>query len=351
MAPDVAATEGGAAPAVSVLMPVYNGERWLPQAIGSVLAQTFEDFELVVVDDGSTDGSAAVVESFAERDARVRLVRAPHDGEPAARAVSLAEARSSLVAFLDADDEWLPNRLERQLPYADERTVVFADSYVADEDRRTERRYSDDFARAPDLRYPAEGLFPHLLVRGSFIMIGTVLAPRELVLAADSFRYADLHGFQSNEVCDWEMWLLLALHGARFHYLDEPLAVYRRHPDQQTALVVYEQQATWDRPPNPTAADWSRLLGWMIAVLDGLMPEVRGEDRRLLRRARRQWRKMLEGECRLLGWRQIVAGQTGAARRELLRSLRACPYSPRAWVALSLTLCPPLARRLVSGRV
>ena len=100
-------------------------------------------------------------------------------------------------------------------------------------------------------------------------MIGTVLAPRELMLAAGSFRYADLHGFQSNEACDLEMWLLLALRGARFHYLDEPLAVYRRHPDQETARVIYEQPMAWDRPPNPAAADWSGLLGWMIGVFDG----------------------------------------------------------------------------------
>ena len=339
------------APAVSVLMPVYNAEQWLSHAIDSALAQTFADFELVVVDDGSTDGSAAMVESFAQRDPRVRLVRAEHAGEPAARSTSLAEARAPLVAFLDADDEWLPNRLERQLPYVDERTVVFADAYIADWDKRIDKRYSD-VVRAPEVQYPASGLFPDLLVLGSFIMIGTVLAPRELLLDAGGFRYAGLHGRQSNPACDWEMWLVLALRGARFHYLDEPLAVYRRHPDQETAgVTTYADPVAWQRPPNPAAADWSRLLDWMIAVVDGLLPEVRGGDRRLVRRAQRHWRRLLELECRKLGWRQIVAGRTGAARRELVRSLRARPSSPRAWAALSLTVCPPLARRVVRGRV
>lgn len=337
-------------PAVSVLMPVFNGERWLARAIESVLAQTFTDFELVVVDDGSSDGSAAIVESFATRDPRVRLVRAVHAGEPATRSTALVEARAPLVAFLDADDEWLPARLERQLPFVDEGTVVFADAYLADEDKWMDTCYSA-ICPAPEVRYPAGDLFSYLLFRGCFIMIGTVLAPRELLRDAGGFRYADLHGFQSSEGCDWEMWLLLALRGARFHYLDEPLAVYRTHPDQETARVFYEQSVSWSRPPNPDAADWSRTLDWMLAVLDGLMPDVQGHDRRLVRQARREWRKSLEREHRMLGWREIAAGRTHAARRSLARSLRVGPRSPGAWLALGLSLCPPLARRVVRGRV
>ena len=315
-----------------MLMPVYNGERWLARAVESVLAQTFADFELVVVDDGSTDGSAAIVESFAERDPRVRLVRTAHGGVRLARSVSLAEARAPLVAFLDADDEWLPARLERQLPYVDERTVVFADAYMAYEDGRSDRRHYSDWCRPPDLRYPATGFFPHLLGSCCFVWIGTVLAPRQLLLDAGSFRYPELHGLRSAEVAeDFEMWLLLALRGARFHYLDESLAVYRRHPDSLSVDWL-----------------WPRVLFAEAVVFDALMSEARGGDRRLLRRQKRQ---TLEVAYRKRGWQQILAGDTAAARRSLARSLRFRPYSLRAWSALSLTFSPPLARRLVRGRV
>lgn len=311
-------------------MPVHNGERWLAQALESALAQTFSDFEVVVVDDGSTDGSASVVESFAERDPRVRLVRMAHAGVRCARGVSLVEARGRFVGFLDADDEWLPTRLERQFPYVDERTVVFSDAYLADGDGRIERRYSE-WRPVPPLHYPATGLFPHLLALGCFVHIVTVLAPRQLLLDAGAFHA--LHSSQdTGGTEDYEMWLLLGLRGATFHYLDEPLALYRRHADQITA-------------------DGWKMMDAEGATLDALMPEARGNDRRLLRQARRHWRKRAEMIHRKHGWRQILAGDTGAARRALGRSLRVRPYSPYAWLALSLTLCPPLARRVVRGRV
>jgi hypothetical protein len=101
-------------PAVSVLMPVYNGERHLGAAIDSLLAQTFRDFDLIIVDDGSTDGSAAIVGSYT--DARVRLVRLQrHEGLSAALNAGLRVAASPLVARQDADDLSEPHRLATQV--------------------------------------------------------------------------------------------------------------------------------------------------------------------------------------------------------------------------------------------
>ncbi len=100
--------------------------------------------------------------------------------------------------------------------------------------------------------------------------MSTVLAPRELLLEAGAFRYADLHGLRSSGACDWEMWLLLALRGVRFHYVDEPLAMYR------STAFAHGRRAVGDRPP--------------VAVFRQPVPEVRGRDRRLLRRERRRWR-------------------------------------------------------------
>lgn len=318
-------------PAVSVLMPVYNGEQWLPRAVESVLAQTYTDFELVVIDDGSTDGSAGVVESFAARDPRVRLVRTAHAGVRTARRISLVEARAELVAFLDADDEWVPHRLERQLPFVDQQTVVFADSFLVVGGERLDIRYAD-WCRPPDVSYPATGVFPDLLSRGCFIWTGTVLAPRALLLEARVFRDADSPALQQGAGSDWEAWLLLALRGTRFHYVDEPLAVYHRRPGSVTA-------------------DWLSVVRAMADVLEGLLPAVRGRDRRLVRSALRERRELLEVQFRKRGWRRLVAGDTRVARRELIRSWRFRPSSPRAWLALGLSLYPPLARRVVRGRV
>ena len=101
-------------PRVSVVVATYNYARFLGGALQSALGQTFRDLEAIVVDDGSTDDTAAVVRPFLA-DGRVRYVRTDHRGQPQAKNTGVRLARAPLVAFLDADDLWLPAKLERQL--------------------------------------------------------------------------------------------------------------------------------------------------------------------------------------------------------------------------------------------
>src|SRR5262249_43463256 len=98
-------------PAVSVIIPAYNAQEFLARAIRSVEQQTFTDFEIVVVDDGSTDETAQVARGFGS----ARYIHATHLGEAAARNRGLDEAEGGLVAFVDADDEWLPEKLAHQV--------------------------------------------------------------------------------------------------------------------------------------------------------------------------------------------------------------------------------------------
>lgn len=97
-------------PAVSVVIPLYNKGHYVACALNSVLAQSFQDFEVIVVDDGSIDDGAEVVLRFG--DSRIRLIQQKNQGESAARNRGIEEAKAGLIAFLDADDEWLPGFLE-----------------------------------------------------------------------------------------------------------------------------------------------------------------------------------------------------------------------------------------------
>jgi teichuronic acid biosynthesis glycosyltransferase TuaG len=215
-------------PAVSVIIPAYNAQAFLGRAIQSVEAQSFRDFEIVVVDDGSTDGTADVARGFSS----VRYVRGSHGGEAAARNRGLAEARSELVAFVDADDEWLPEKLARQIAFMEKLRSSFSytDSYLVREGRRV--RYST-------LARPRRGTILSALIDDwldeAFFIPTEVMASRALLQNAGGFE----DGLPTAGHVDFGLWLKLALRGTRFDYLDEPLALYYRgHPSITSDAVA-----------------------------------------------------------------------------------------------------------------
>lgn len=104
-------------PAVSVVMGAYNCPRYIPYAIDSILHQTFRDFEFLLINDGSTDSTPEILQQFARRDNRIRIVHAPHGGIVAARNLGLAAARAPLICSMDQDDIALPDRLARQFAF------------------------------------------------------------------------------------------------------------------------------------------------------------------------------------------------------------------------------------------
>jgi len=112
-------TDSAAAPRVSVVVPTFDGARFLPAMLAAVLGQTRRDLELIVVDDGSTDATPAILAEAARRDPRVRAVRQPRGGHTRATTHGLALARGDLYAHCDHDDVWEPTRLERGIDYLD----------------------------------------------------------------------------------------------------------------------------------------------------------------------------------------------------------------------------------------
>jgi teichuronic acid biosynthesis glycosyltransferase TuaG len=114
---------------VSIVMPAYKAEKTVAEAIRSVQAQSYPHWQLLVVDDGSLDGTADVVAELAKSDSRIELIRQANAGPAMARQKALDHARGRYIAFLDSDDLWLPGKLERQLTFMTEHRAAF--SYTA----------------------------------------------------------------------------------------------------------------------------------------------------------------------------------------------------------------------------
>ena len=200
-------------PLVSVILPVYNRERWVARAIDSVLAQTYRDFELLVVDDGSTDGTRAVVEQYGEQ---ITLLAQEHAGPYVARNLALRHARGELVAFIDSDDVWLPHRLACQVPLLERPDVglVFGEALHVPRRRRT------CFQVSP----PARGRVAARFAWANFVPTITVLARRACIDEAGGFSE------ESALACDYLMWFRIALRH-ELDYADAIVAEYTVHPD------------------------------------------------------------------------------------------------------------------------
>lgn len=112
-------------PIISVIVPVYNTEKWLRRCVDSILAQTFTDFELLLIDDGSTDGSGAICDEYAGIDSRVRVFHKPNGGVSSARNLGLNNARGEWISFVDADDWIYLTTLETLFKASDKNEIVF----------------------------------------------------------------------------------------------------------------------------------------------------------------------------------------------------------------------------------
>ncbi|MCX7013772.1 MAG: glycosyltransferase family A protein [Candidatus Sumerlaeota bacterium] len=209
-------------PAVSVVVPLYNKEAYIRRALTSIMAQTFKDFELIVVDDGSTDNGPAAVAEYG--DPRIRLIRQANSGPGAARNRGIEEARSDLVAFLDADDEWMPEFLATHVGALVENPDcdVSVCWYLYDSDRRHFR----DVVRTPAQTYGPWRLSPaatddelrHTL---DMFLCGSVCCRRRTVRALGGFYSADRCSFGE----DTFLWLALVMN-CRVFRIDQALAHY-----------------------------------------------------------------------------------------------------------------------------
>ena len=109
---------------VSIITPCYNGSKYVAETIESVLVQSYNDWEMLIVDDGSKDNSAEIIKGFAEKDSRIRLIQQPNGGSANARNHGIREAQGQYIALLDADDLWKPEFLTEQIAFMKEKQTL-----------------------------------------------------------------------------------------------------------------------------------------------------------------------------------------------------------------------------------
>jgi glycosyltransferase involved in cell wall biosynthesis len=231
-------------PRVSVIIPVYQTERYIAAALGSVLAQTFSDFEVIVVDDGSRDRGPDIARDFGDR--RVRIVTQANRGLAGARNTGIRNARGDLIALLDADDLWEPTKLAQHVAQLDgdpTLDVSFSASRLIDEDGADlglvqspldGRLGDEDFL----CRNPVGNGSAPVIRRSALERIVYVDGERGYTCWFDeSFRQSE----------DVECWLRLkVMAGCRFGYVDAALTLYRVNSGGLSANVE-AQLATWRR--------------------------------------------------------------------------------------------------------
>jgi glycosyltransferase involved in cell wall biosynthesis len=219
---------------VSVVIPVHNGEKYLAQAIESVLAQTYRDFELLIVDDGSTDGSRAVMDRYARCDDRIRVLSQANRGVSVAGNLGFEKARGEWVARLDADDIFLPDKLQSQIAFIRRHPDVRILGTLGYFINRTGRVIGLVNSDGPFTR--AE--FDRMAGRGEpvFFVHSSTMMHRETVLAVGGYRE------QFVQAEDVDLWLRMAEKGHLLLKMPEPLLLYRLHGESLTMKRNAEQK-------------------------------------------------------------------------------------------------------------
>lgn len=213
---------------VSVIIPSYNSAQYLPEAIESVLTQTYRPLQVIVVDDGSTDDTARAVEPYRDR---IRFIQKSNGGPASARNFGLKAVKGDWIAFLDADDVWLPQKLEKQMRVIEEHPevgMVACGEYEVNEygTRDAEHIYTN---------YKDKRRFLEALCSGNVIGGGSTALVRRSCLEHLGGFDEDLFGTE-----DWDMWLRIAfLYEVRF--VEEPLMEARRRNGSVSAPVHAER--------------------------------------------------------------------------------------------------------------
>jgi len=301
---------------VSAIIPVFNGSATLRQAIDSVLDQSSCGLELIVVDDGSTDSTPVIIESYG---VRIQQIRQTNAGPAAARNAGVRSARGEYLAFLDADDRWLPGMLDRSIAKLDsdpDCVMAYANLLMVDSDGRSlgADLISGEYAHAPSMEEILARMWP--------IMPSAALIRRSAFDACGGF----VEDFRGAGFEDAFLWLRLREQG-HFHYIPEALAVWRFSWFPKPLKV---------QPYKRDPETFARLVRHHYGV----------DPSRLVAARLRATRSILG----YAGLRALQRGDRQSARRAFARALKLDPFRTRNIFRFVRTFLPVRLARSLSGR-
>ena len=298
-------------PQVSIVMPVYNAERYVTEAVESVLSQTFSDFEFLVFDDGSTDRSLMIVEQYAARDQRLRVFAKQHKGYAPWLNEGIRIARGDFIARMDADDVSLNQRLKHQVKYLHDnpRCVAVGCDFVII-DGSGQELGTDRLERRPEV-------IEQLLLNGTHGVLPhpASMMRREAVVAIGSYR----EKFEGIE--DFDLWLRLIEVG-QLTNIPHILFKYRLHPTS----VCSTQFRTQGRHADTIIAE-ARVRRGLEPLKRSIWPIVHDSD---------------DEAARLQLWSGcfVGLGKRGVAFRYAILALLRQPFSITSWMTLGRVLLP-----------
>ncbi len=210
---------------ISVIIPTFNSANYISETIGSILNQTFQDYEIIIVDDGSTDNTKQVLDNYASK---IRYFFQINKGPSAARNKGIKEAGGEYIVFLDADDVWLKNYLDKCVCYLKDENcdLVMTDNYadIYSDDNKFLRR---EYRNRENYIGNENRLFQILYQRFQKGFSGEIRS----VIKKSCFDRIGYFDENIKVAEDWDLWLRIAKNGLKVGYIQEPLFIYRRHPN------------------------------------------------------------------------------------------------------------------------
>jgi teichuronic acid biosynthesis glycosyltransferase TuaG len=225
---------------ISIIMPAYNASNYISEAINSVIAQTFTNWELIIVDDGSTDDTSERANEYVLKDNRIYYYYQENGKQGKARNLGISKSKGEYLAFLDADDVWLPEKLEIQIREIQKKNVdlVFADSYLFFNDEIED--VSQKMNIQGNIFFDKSSL--KLFLEGNKIPILTVLVKKERIMNVGGFS----EELNIQNVEDYHLWLKLLICNCVFYSSNHILAKYRVHNNSATS----SDKQVLDKIPN-----------------------------------------------------------------------------------------------------